>query len=140
MPQKILILGASNKPDRYSNKAQVLLTKLGHQLILVNRGLTESNGLPVVSDLSSVKEPVDVLTIYVRPDLSSQLSDDILELKPRHVIFNPGTENPALATRLTEAEIPWQNACTLVLYRTGQAPVVHPAEAVAADSTPSSAD
>lgn len=122
MKQTILILGASNKPDRYSNKAQKLLAGLGHDLVLVNRGLKEIDGLPVHADLSEVTSPYDVLTVYVKADVSSQLKDQILRQKPKHVIFNPGAENEALAQSLTAADIPWQNACTLVLYRTGQAP------------------
>jgi uncharacterized protein len=124
MSQTILILGASNKADRYSNKAQKLLSGMGHKLILVNRGLTEIEGLPVIADLGDVSEPYDVLTIYVRADISNLVTDKILRQKPKHVIFNPGAENLDLANRLTEAGISWQDACTLVLYRTGQAPKV----------------
>jgi uncharacterized protein len=124
MSQTILILGASNKADRYSNKAQKLLSGMGHKLILVNRGISESEGLPVVADLGDVAESYNVLTVYVRADISNLVADKILRQKPKHVIFNPGAENPDLAKRLTDAGIPWQDACTLVLYRTGQAPQV----------------
>jgi hypothetical protein len=124
MSQTILILGASNKTDRYAYKAFKLLHSLGHKLLLVNRGISEIEGHPVQADISNVSEPYDILTIYVRADVSSQLADCILKQKPKHVIFNPGAENPALAQKLTAAGINWQDACTLVLYRTGQAPLV----------------
>jgi hypothetical protein len=38
-------------------------------------------------------------------------------LKPRRVIFNPGSENEALAKKLREAGIEVVEACTLVLLR-----------------------
>jgi uncharacterized protein len=124
MSKTILILGASNKPDRYAYKAFQLLKGLGHSLLLVNRGVPEIEGQAVVSDLAAVTEPYDILTVYVRADVSSQLADAILKQKPKHVIFNPGAENPSLTQKLTAAGIACQDACTLVLYKTGQAPQV----------------
>ena len=38
--------------------------------------------------------------------------DAIVNLKPDRVIFNPGTENPALQRKLDEAGIDWESACT----------------------------
>jgi len=38
--------------------------------------------------------------MYVGPDISTQLTDAILRLKPKRVIFNPGSENSALEERL----------------------------------------
>ena len=46
--------------------------------------------------------------------------DSILRLKPKRVIFNPGTENIILAQKLTEEDIFWENACNLVLLSTNQ--------------------
>ena len=45
---------------------------------------------------------------------------NILNLKPRRVIFNPGSENYALVTKLKEAGIEVVQACTLVMLRTEQ--------------------
>jgi len=44
----------------------------------------------------------------------------IISLKPGRVIFNPGTENPELMERLDAANIPYLQACTLVMLRAGQ--------------------
>jgi hypothetical protein len=41
-------------------------------------------------------------------------------IKPRRVIFNPGTENPRLARSLRADGIEVEEACTLVLLQTGQ--------------------
>ena len=46
--------------------------------------------------------------------------NDLLELKPRRVIFNPGSENPVLEAALLEAEVLVDHACTLVLLTTNQ--------------------
>jgi hypothetical protein len=41
-------------------------------------------------------------------------------LKPKRVIFNPGTENPELELMLKQKGIEAERACTLVLLSLGQ--------------------
>jgi hypothetical protein len=63
---------------------------------------------------------VHTLTLYVGPDRSRALIQDILDLAPGRVIFNPGTESREMELALDGAHIPHERACTLVLLRTGQ--------------------
>jgi hypothetical protein len=56
----------------------------------------------------------------VNPNISSQFEDALLKLSPKRVIFNPGAENSELSERLSKNGIKVENACTLVLLRTGQ--------------------
>ena len=65
-------------------------------------------------------EGVDTVTLYVGTNRQEDLIDYVVGLKPRRVIFNPGTENPAFEKRLQEAGIQPEEACTLVLLSTGQ--------------------
>ena len=116
----VAVLGASPKPERYSNQAVRLLLEHGHRVIPIHPIIKAIEGLPVSASLSDVAEGIDTLTIYVSPALSTPLTDDILALHPRRVIFNPGTENPTLNAVLTEAGIDIEEACTLVLLNTGQ--------------------
>lgn len=120
MGQTVAVLGASHKPERYSNKAVRMLKEYGHVVIPVTPGRAVIEELPVAQELGSIEGKVDTLTMYVGPERSAQLQDAILALKPGRVILNPGTESPALEQALTEAGIPWQHACTLVMLRTGQ--------------------
>lgn len=119
-PQTVVVLGASNQPERYSFLALQMLTEHGHRVIPVHPSLTEILGIPVRSSLGKVTEPIDTLTLYLGPERLEKLIPEILELNPRRVIFNPGTESPALQAALTATAIPWIEACTLVLLRTGQ--------------------
>ena len=115
-----LILGASDNPERYSHKAMFMLIKHGHEVVLVNPKLKVINNIPVYDSLGSVKDAIDTLTVYVSPAISDQLESEIIRLKPRRVIFNPGAENPRLAKLLRAAGIKTQEACTLVLLQTKQ--------------------
>ncbi len=115
-----LILGASSNPERYSYKAQKLLKLYNHPTFPMNPTLTELQGDPVVNDLSSFDEPIDTVTVYVRPAILETMVGDLIRLKPNRVIFNPGTESPKLETKIADAGIEVNEACTLVLLNTSQ--------------------
>jgi len=56
----------------------------------------------------------------VSAERQEPLYDYIIKTKPKRIIFNPGSENPALVKLAIEAGIKVENACTLVLLRTDQ--------------------
>lgn len=118
--QRVAVLGASANPDRYSNRAVRALIEQGHEVIPVNPAESHIEGRAVVSDLGSIVDRVDTLTLYVSPKVSSGMADAIVHLNPGRVIFNPGTENPELQARLEVEGIPAETACTLVLLSTSQ--------------------
>jgi predicted CoA-binding protein len=121
MGEKVAILGASPKPERYAYKAFQLLKEYGHTPLLVNPHSTvkEIEGYLMHSKLSDLNG-FDTLTLYVGPAISSQLESEILAAKPKRVIFNPGTENPSLAAKLVAQGAEVVEGCTLVMLKTNQ--------------------
>ena len=117
---QVAILGASRKPDRYSNKAFHLLRSHGYDVLPVHPTLSEIEGVPVYNSLTEIPGDVHTLTLYVGPRHIGREIDSILKLRPERVIFNPGTESDELMSALDEAGIPYLMACTLVLLSTGQ--------------------
>jgi predicted CoA-binding protein len=118
--QRVVIVGASDKPDRYAHKAQLLLSQHGHEVVPVHPRLENIEGVPVVADLSQVTGAVDTVTMYVGAAISQGLGDKLISVKPKRVIFNPGAENAELEEKLSQAGIEVEEACTLVMLRTGQ--------------------
>jgi predicted CoA-binding protein len=118
--QTVVVLGASDKQNRYSYKALQLLQKHGHVAIPVHPILKEIDGIQVAQSLDQIKQTVDTLTVYVSPAVSARLADEIVALKPGRVIFNPGAESTELSEILDANEIRFEEACTLVLIDTGQ--------------------
>ncbi len=118
MSEQVILLGASNKPERYAHRAFHMLREHGHTVLPVHPALAEIEGVPVRKNLAEVNGPVDTLTLYVSPAISEPLADDIVALRPKRVIFNPGTESPLLQARFDQAAIPWVEACTLVMLST----------------------
>ncbi len=121
MGEKVAILGASPKAERYAFKAFQLLKEYGHTPLLVNphSNVKEIECYLMHSHLSDLKA-FDTLTLYVGPAISSQLEAEILAAKPKRVIFNPGTENPSLAAKLVAQGSEVVEGCTLVMLKINQ--------------------
>ena len=124
----VAVLGASNRPERYSFQAVKLLAEKGHAVCPVHPALATIDGVPVFKQLGDIRVALHTLTVYVGPERSTALAAAILAVRPQRVIFNPGAENPALAQQLQAAGIQVENACTLVLLRTGQFDAASPAD------------
>ena len=116
----VAILGASNKPERYSNQAVVLLAQKGHTVFPIHPALPEIDGHRVYKSLADIPVPLHTVTMYVSPAHSTGIADAIIAAHPARVIFNPGTENAELEEKLAAAGIATVRACTLVMLRTGQ--------------------
>ena len=120
-PQKrVLLIGASNNEERYANKAQRLLTEHGHEVIPVNPKEAEVLGVKTVANIAEATGPVDTVSVYVRPKVLKEQSDALLNLRPRRVILNPGTEDPSVEALLQAEGIEVVKGCTLVMLKTGQ--------------------
>ena len=117
--EKVAVLGASAHKERYAYKAFQLLEEKGHQVFLVNPRESEIEGKKVYPSLEELSG-IDTVTVYLRPAISNQYKDQLLSLKPKRVIFNPGAENEELVASLVENGIATENACTLILLNTQQ--------------------
>jgi uncharacterized protein len=119
MATKTLVIGASEKTDRYSYKALKLLQRHGIlvEALSLHPGKIDQlhfhTGYPVLRD-------IDTVTLYINAQRQQDYEAYILSLQPRRVIFNPGTENGALLKKFEAAGILCEVACTLVLLQTGQ--------------------
>ncbi len=119
MKKKTLVLGASENPSRYSNIAINRLTAYKQPVVAI--GLREGSvaGVPIQKEKVPF-EDVDTVTLYLGPPRQEEYYDYIVSLRPKRVIFNPGTENPEFYRLLQRENIEVEVACTLVLLSTNQ--------------------
>lgn len=115
-----LVIGASENTDRYSNMAVRSLLSHGYKVAAIGARKGEIHNVPIEVDTQVIQEDIDTVSLYVNPSRQAPYYDIILSLKPRRVIFNPGTENPAFMEQLKGANIEPIEACTLVMLSTGQ--------------------
>ena len=118
--ETVAILGASPKPDRYAYKAFQMLQDYGHRPIPVNPAFADILGEKCYPNVSAAPKPIDTVTLYLAEARSNPLIDEIIAIKPRRIIMNPGAENQMLAQKAEDAGIEVIEGCTLVMLRTGQ--------------------
>lgn len=119
MKNKTLVIGASENPTRYSNRALKALSQKGHDIIAVGKQKGQVESIEINTDVSSTTD-IDTVTLYINPQLQKHYENFLIDLNPRRVIFNPGTENTELQNRLEDHGIETLSACTLVLLATNQ--------------------
>lgn len=119
--KKTVVLGASTNPSRYSNLASNMLDEAGFEFVPIGIKKGEILGKPIldIRDKPSV-EDVDTITIYLNARNQKEWQDYILGLHPKRLIFNPGAENFELQKLAKSQGVEVENACTLVLIRSGQ--------------------
>lgn len=117
--KKTLVIGASTNPNRYSNIATLRLRQYKHEVILFGQRAGEIDGIPIEMAWNPDWK-VDTVTLYLGPQNQIPYYDKIIALKPKRVIFNPGTENSEFMDLLRTNGIECEIACTLVLLSLGQ--------------------
>lgn len=117
--KKTLVIGASNNPDRYSYKVIHMLLDHGHDVVAIGNGSGEVSGISYSKELHDF-DAVDTITLYINPKIQEAYYDYIISLKPKRIIFNPGTENESLYNLAKANGIEPVIACTLVMLATGQ--------------------
>lgn len=121
MMKKTVIIGASTNPSRYAYLAAEMFSERNIPIVPVGIKTGNLFGNPILNIKEKpVIEGVDTVTLYLGPQNQTEWYDYIISLKPKRIIFNPGTENPELEKLAKKEGIDTWQACTLVLMSTGQ--------------------
>ena len=111
----VAIIGASDKPQRYSNMAMHDLKKHGYDVVLVNPFKSQIEGQRCFKSVDEYDGEIDTVTLYVNPARFHDHIKDVIKAGPNRVIMNPGTEDKEHEKVLADSGIRVQRACTLVL-------------------------
>lgn len=117
--KKTLVLGASSNPERFSYMAVRKLKYNNFPVVAVGLREGEIFGVYIEKPFSKF-ENIHTVTIYIGPRILPQYHEYIFTLKPKRVIFNPGTEDPVFEDRLTRAGIEVVEGCTLIMISSNQ--------------------
>lgn len=117
--KKTLVIGASENPVRYSNMAIRSLRQKGIEVVSLAKRTGKVLDVEIQTNFPT-NETINTVTLYVGPQWQPEYYSQLLELNPKRVIFNPGTENKELVEILEKNGIEATEACTLVLLSTGQ--------------------
>lgn len=114
MSKKTLVIGASPNLSRYSNKAIKKLLAYNHEVVAIGKRAFTIDTVEVHKGLPPLKG-IHTVTLYLNPDNQEEYLDYIIDLKPKRIIFNPGTWNPKLQKMAKNAGIETEEDCTLIM-------------------------
>lgn len=119
--KKTVIIGATPNPSRYAYLAANMLKEYQHEIAPVGIQLGEVAGQQIhdLRKKPDIKD-VDTVTMYIGTRNQPEWYDYILSLKPKRIIFNPGTENDEFEKMAEEQGIETVEGCTLVMLRSRQ--------------------
>jgi predicted CoA-binding protein len=115
----VAVLGASPKPDRYAYRAMQMLRVHGYRPVPINPAYGNVLGEKCYRSIVDVPAKIDTVTLYLGKARSGPLADDIVSVKPRRIIMNPGAENNELAAKARTHGIEVVEDCTLVMLGSG---------------------
>jgi len=110
----VVVLGASPNPDRFSYKAVRRLIRYNHEVIAVGKRHGMIGETPIVTTQPEIAG-VHTVVMYLAPYHQGEIFDYVLSLRPKRVIFNPGTESPEFDEFLESYNIEVVHDCTLVM-------------------------
>ena len=117
MSKKVLVVGASKNPSRYSNKAMIRLKENNYEVLAFSNRPGKVIGIEISTEFPKME--IDTLTVYLNSKNQKQYYNNIINLNPKRIIFNPGAENEELSILAREKGIKVMNACTLVMISIG---------------------
>ena len=117
--KKTVVLGASDNPSRYAYLAANKLKRFGHPVVPVGIRKGQVAGEEIITEKKPIAD-VDTVTLYVGTNNLPGWYDYILSLKPKRIIFNPGTENSELESKARAENIETIYGCTLVMLSAGE--------------------
>jgi predicted CoA-binding protein len=117
--KKTLVIGASSKPGRVSREAVLKLREAGHEVIAIGAQEDIVGDVYIQTGHPFIMDDLHTVSLYLNPNRQTDYYEYLLSLKPKRIIFNPGTENPVLERLAHENNIETEQACTLVLLSLG---------------------
>jgi len=119
MEKTTLVLGASANPERFSYDAIRSLQRNNIPVIAIGRRDADLGDIKIKKRIPDNITGVHTVTLYMSAANQKDYYSFILSLKPKRIIFNPGTINPELAEIAVRKGIMVVNDCMLVMLNQG---------------------
>jgi len=123
----IAMVGASDRPDRPSNRVMAILQRHGYRVVPINPQITGEHvhGEFVWRDLRQIGEPIDLVDIFRRPEAAGEAVDQAIAAGAKAVWMQLGVINQSAADRAEAAglKVVMDRCPAIEIPRLGVAPV-----------------
>ena len=112
--QTVAVLGASNDPSKYSNKAVRAYLSKGWDVYPVNPKGGQIEGLDVYARIEDIPVPIDRVTQYLPPTVGVAVLEGVAKANPKEYFVNPGAESDELVAKAKELGLSPMLACSII--------------------------
>jgi predicted CoA-binding protein len=114
----IALVGASPNPARPSNSVMRYLLAVGYRVIPVRPHVREVLGIPTISSLAEVGEPVDLVDVFRRAEACPQVAEEAVAAKAGALWLQLGIVSPEARAIAEAGGLDYvENACTAIVHR-----------------------
>ncbi len=114
MAKVVAVIGASNRREKFGNRAVRAFLAEGYTVVPINPHETEVEGLAAYASVLDFPGPIDMALFYVPPDVGERVIDEVARKQITEVWLNPGSESEALVARARSLSIRPIVACSIV--------------------------
>ncbi len=113
----IALVGASPRPQRPSNSVMRYLLDAGYRVIPVRPHVREVHGIPCVSSLAEIDEPIDLVDVFRRADACPGVTQEAVDAGAKAVWLQLGLVSPEARRIAEDAGVEYvENACTAIVH------------------------
>lgn len=116
----VAVVGASNDRSKFGNKALRAFQAEGYRAIPVNPNEPVVEGQTSYASVLDIPGPVDMATVYVRPEVTLRLLDEFERKEIGEIWVNPGAEDDAVIAEARRRGLTAIFACSIIAI--GQSP------------------
>ena len=110
----VAVIGASADRSKFGNKAVRAYVKCGHTVFPVNLRAAEIENLRSYSSVLEIPVELDSVLIYLQPEETVRILEEIARKGTHELILNPGTESATALQRSQELDLPVKQTCAIV--------------------------
>lgn len=99
----VAVVGASEDPDRPSNRVARFLKEHGYHIVPVTPEADTVLGERAYPDLASIPEPVEIVDIFRRPEYVPPVVEEAIAIRAKAVWMQEGIVNEAAAVTARQA-------------------------------------
>lgn len=114
VPESVAIVGASSDRARFANKALRIYRELGARVFPIHPIEARIEGIETFRSLRDLPTPVELVLLYVRPEIGLGVLEDAADSGSRRVFLNPGTESDAIDAAITRLGLEKRSGCAIV--------------------------
>ena len=112
--KRVAVIGASKNRDKFGNKALRAYQSQGYEVYPINPREKSIEGLDCYPSVSEVQGELDIVSVYVAPEVLAEILPEIAAKGCRELWLNPGSESERVLARAEELGLNSVQACSIV--------------------------